>query len=144
MVQGVYRWLGVDDTFSSACFERLYNGGSESRGQRLFQWARSQVRRAREQTGIRTPVESLVPYPFRGTYRRLRLRLETRSGAKLGGASLDPRLRQRLVEAYAADVEVLRREFAIEPPWPEFCRAERSLVQPEFSAPLGQVGLSAA
>jgi hypothetical protein len=144
VVQNVYRWLGVDDTFSSECFARLYNGGNESVGQRLFQWTRSQVRRTRERTGMRMPIESLVPLRFRGAYRRLRLQLETTSGKKLGGDAIDPVVRRRLVEAYAPDIEALEREFAISTPWSEFCRAERAMVHPQFSAPVSQVGLSAA
>jgi hypothetical protein len=144
VVQDAYRWLGVDNSFSSECFSRLYNGGSESAVQRALQWARSQVRRVRERTGIRTPIEAFVPLPLRGTYRRLRLRLETKSGKKLGGSGLDSYLRQRLVEAYTADVAVLEREFGVRPPWPDFYRADREVVQPTYQSPVGNVGLSAA
>jgi hypothetical protein len=144
VVQSVYRWLCVDESFTSECFSRLYNGGSESLGQRALQWARSQVRRARERTGIRTPIEAFVPLPFRGAYRRLRLRLETKSGRKLGGGGVDALLRQRLIEAYAADVAMLKREFGVRPPWPEFYQAEREIVQSTYQSHVGQIGLSAA
>jgi hypothetical protein len=144
VMQFLYGQLGVDNTFTSECFGRLYNGGNESGGQRVLQWVRSVIRQTRERTGIRTPVESLVPRPLRGSYRRLRLRLETKSGKKLGGDLIHLELRQRLVEAFAADVEMLGREFGVSPPWPEFRRAEREFLQPELSAPVEHLGLSAA
>jgi hypothetical protein len=120
IMQELFELLGVEKTFQSDCFENVYNSGRKTIPQKVFQLLQTALQMARKLTGIRTPVETLLPRQYRSAFRAMCVKLDSAPTNGSEDYEIHPRVREQLRDYFRSDVCALEEQFDLTVPWQEF------------------------
>ncbi|MDZ4657452.1 MAG: sulfotransferase domain-containing protein [Bythopirellula sp.] len=125
VMQDLFALLGVENTFQNDCFLNVYNSGRKTVAQNAFLFMQTGLQKVRQLTGIKTPVEVLLPQRYRSAFRALCMKLDSAPRNGNEDYEIEGQVRQQLRDYFLHDVRMLEEQFELQVPWREFEQAAR-------------------